>query len=174
MVSEDLRQRLARIRLVLLDVDGILTDGRLLWLGDEVGWGRFFHVSDGYGIKLLLRNQLPVGLISGSDNNSTRERIKLLGIPMAFLGSEDKREAWTQALAQTGVREEETLYMGDELFDIPLLKRAGFAATVSSATSAVQAVVHYVCERPAGHGAVREVLDLLCAVQNLRTDAPDF
>ena len=102
MVSEDLRQRLARIRLVLLDVDGILTDGRLLWLGDEVGWGRFFHVSDGYGIKLLLRNQLPVGLISGSDNVSTRERIKLLGIPMAFLGSEDKREAWTQALAQAG------------------------------------------------------------------------
>ena len=165
--AERHRPALARLRLLLLDVDGILTDGRIIWAGDTLGWNRWFHTGDGYGLKLLQRCGLAVGVISGEDSVSVRQRVARLGIDRVYLGAEDKRAAYRAAQDSAGVGDAETAYMGDELFDVPLLQAAGFAATVPAASWDVKAACDYVTVRPGGHGAVREVVDMIRYVQGL-------
>ena len=153
------------LKVFLFDVDGILTTGHIFFQGGELGYNRCFHAHDGYGLRVLMRAGYKVGVISGGDSLGVTERFKNnLKLDYVFLGNEDKREAHKKILAD-GFRDEEILYMGDELFDIPLLKRAGFSATVPNASDEVQAIVDYVSSKTSGNGCVREVIDLVRMVK---------
>jgi 3-deoxy-D-manno-octulosonate 8-phosphate phosphatase (KDO 8-P phosphatase) len=159
-------ERLKKIKLLLLDVDGILTNGSLFFVEGQ-GWTRTYNIYDGYGIKLIQKLGIKVGIISGGNSTELKERIKLLGIPYSVLGSEDKLASMKQILSETGFKAEEACFMGDELFDMPALKAVGLAITVPEAMTEVHEVVHAVTRKSGGHGAVREVIDRLRKVQEL-------
>lgn len=162
--TPDIQSRLKRIKLLCLDVDGVLTDGRVFWLEGH-GWTRHFHVKDGYGLKILMKAGIQVAVISGGDSKDVRTRMEFLKIPYIYLGDEDKIKAFDKILVATGFKPEETAFMGDELFDIPVLKRVGFSATVPHAVEPVKAHAHYVTQTEGGWGAVREVVDALLIAQ---------
>ncbi len=163
-------EKLSKIKMCLFDVDGILTDGRLFWAGEEVGWNRFFHTHDGYGMKMLMRAGLKVGIITGGNSLGVKKRFEALGLDYIYMGDEDKRHAYLEIMADCGLKDEEVLYMGDEFFDLPILKRVGFSATVEDATFEVRETVDYIATRASGHGCVREVIDMLRYVQGITPD----
>lgn len=165
--------KLKKIKVFLCDVDGILTNGFIYWGGEQVGFNRFFHALDGYGLKLLKKGGIKVGIVTGGDSQGVRMRADYLKLDYVFVGNEDKREAFKAVMAD-GYDASEILYMGDELFDIPLLKKAGFSATVENSSHEVREVVDYVTERAGGEGCVREVVDLVRYAQNIDPEVPDF
>lgn len=167
-------EKLKKIKVALFDLDGILTDGQLIWVGEEVGWTRKFNAIDGYGMKVLMEAGLKVGVITGGNSKSVIERFEVnLPIDYVYAGNEDKRQAYLD-IQSKGFKDEEILYMGDEFFDLPLLKRAGFSATVPHASIEIQDVVDYVTTRDGGYGAAREVIDMLRFVQGIVPEVPDF
>lgn len=161
------RERLKRIRLFLTDVDGILTDGKIWWEGEEVGWNRSYNVLDGWGLKFLMRKGIHVGIISAGNSLGLKKRVEILNIPHAYFGDENKLNAYHDMLKKTGVSAEETLYIGDEPYDGEILKLVGFAATVPHAVEEVKQVSHYVTQRKAGEGCVRELVEMIRAAQGL-------
>ncbi len=164
--TEDLQKRLRKIKILILDVDGVMTDGRLFWL-DGHGWTRHFHVKDGYGLKLLMNNGVQVAIISAGESEDVRTRMKFLKIEHVFLGDEDKIKALEKIKAATGLEYEQMAFMGDDLFDIPVIERVGFSATVPHAVDPVKARVHYVSETHGGWGAVREIADAIRKSQGI-------
>lgn len=174
--AERWKEKLIKIKVAMFDVDGILTDGKLFYMGQEVGWNRSFHARDGYGLLLLKNAGIKVGIISGGNSIAVQERF-YHNLPLdkefIFLGDEDKRDAY-QKILDKGYRDEEILYMGDELFDIPLLKRAGFSATVPAASFEVQEASNFVTLSKSGEGCVREVIDMLRIVQHITAPIADF
>ena len=164
--TADIQARLKKIRLLALDVDGVLTDGRVFWLEDH-GWTRFFHIKDGYGLKLLMKAGVDVAIISGGDSKDVRTRMEFLKIKHVFLGDEDKTKAFDKIRATTGFTPEQIAFMGDDLFDLPVLEKVGFSATVPHAVDSVKAKVHYITDCPGGWGAVREVADAIRLAQGL-------
>ena len=164
--TQDLQTRLKEVKLFILDVDGVLTDGTVFWL-DGHGWTRHFHVKDGYGLKLLMKAGIQVAVISGGDSKDVRTRMEFLKIPYIFLGDENKVTALDKITLATGLKHSQMAFMGDELFDIPVLEKVGFAATVPHAVDAVKERVHYVTETPGGWGAVREVADAIRKAQGI-------
>jgi 3-deoxy-D-manno-octulosonate 8-phosphate phosphatase (KDO 8-P phosphatase) len=146
--------------MLLLDVDGILTDCSI-FLDSSGEWRRMFSIRDGYGIKMLLDMGYKVGIITASKAKDIGERARELSLTYFFDGSLDKVPAFESAIKDSGFKPHEVAYMGDDLFDLPLLKQVGFAATVQDAMDEVLEAVHYVTKRPAGNGAVREVCDLI-------------
>jgi len=159
-LSAPLVERLRPIRLLCLDVDGILTDGNLYYV-DGGGWSQRFSVRDGFGVKLLQEAGLEVAILSGGDIQSARARAESLGIRHAWFGLVDKVATYERLARDLGFTPAETAYMGDELVDIPLLRLVAFGATVPDAVDEVRAAAHYVTQRPGGGGAVREVCDLI-------------
>ena len=162
----ELRSKLAKIKLLILDIDGVMTDGRIFWL-DGHGWTRHFHVKDGYGLKVLMKSGVQVAVISGGDSKDVRTRMEFLKINHIFLGDEDKIKAFDKICQATGFAPEQMAFMGDDLFDIPVIEKVGFSATVPHAVDPVKKRVHYITETPGGWGAVREVADAIRKVQNL-------
>ncbi len=169
-VSNIFSEKLKKVKVCLFDVDGILTNGKIFWAGEEVGFNRQFHTHDGYGLKMLMRAGLKVGIITGGDSIGVRKRFEGLGVDYLYMGSEDKRASFEKILEDAGVTQEETLYMGDEFFDLPILKRAGFSATVPNASYEIRDAVDYVTIRESGEACVREVIDMLRFVQNITPD----
>lgn len=172
--SKKFEAKLKKIKVVAFDLDGILTDGHLWWEGEEVGWNRTFYIYDGYGMKLLMKAGLKVGVITGGDSVSVKKRVELLKLDFLYKGNEDKRQAFLDIQKNYNVTPEEILYMGDEFFDIPLLKKAGFSATVPNTGAEVKAVVDYVTIKESGKGCAREVIDLLRYAQNIEPVIEDF
>lgn len=166
-ISKQYDEKLKKIKLCIFDVDGILTDGRVYWAGEEVGFNRFFHVHDGYGMKILSQAGIEIGIITGGDSLGVVQRFKQLGVKHVYMGNEDKRSALEDILEKTGITAEETLYMGDEFFDLPVLQRVGFAATVPNASDEVREAVDYVTRRESGRACAREVMDMLRYAQNI-------
>jgi 3-deoxy-D-manno-octulosonate 8-phosphate phosphatase (KDO 8-P phosphatase) len=164
--TPDIQSRLKKIRLLALDVDGVMTDGRVFWLETQ-GWLRHFHIKDGYGLKLLMKAGIDVAVISGGDSKDVRTRMEFLKIKHVFLGDEEKIKALDKIIAATGLVAEQIAFMGDELFDIPVIEKVGFAATVPHAVDPVKVRAHYVTESPGGWGAVREVADAIRKAQGL-------
>lgn len=160
-IADQFQKKLANIKVCAFDVDGVLTDGTVTYFGNEIGWNRTFSIFDGYGMKLLQKNGLKVGVITGGNSLSVEKRFgELLKLDFIYKGNEDKTGAFND-LNQQGFKDSEILYMGDELFDIPLLKRAGFAATTKWATYEVLDCVDYIAQRDPGKGCAREIIDIL-------------
>jgi len=156
---EGLQARLRSVRLVALDVDGVLTDGRVVHGG--VSEIQFFDVRDGLGLKLLQREGLTVAWISGRGCAATKLRAAELGVKELHLRSGPKGEALAALQERLGVRPDETAAMGDDLPDLGLAARAGLFAAPADAHPEVLARAHYVCAARGGRGAVRELADIL-------------
>ena len=166
-IASHFQDKLKKIKVCAFDADGILTNGLIHYDGAEVGFNRSFHVRDGYGMKILMDAGLKVGVITGGNSLSIDKRFnENLKVDFVFKGNEDKLAAWNSVL-EMGYRDYEVLYMGDEFFDIPLLQKSGFAATISEASIEVREEVDYVSEIPSGMGCVREVIDILRYAQGI-------
>jgi 3-deoxy-D-manno-octulosonate 8-phosphate phosphatase (KDO 8-P phosphatase) len=166
--------KLKKIKVVVFDLDGILTNAHVWWASEEVGFNRTFNIYDGYGMKVLMAAGLKVGVITGGNSVSVFKRTDQLGINFCYAGNEDKREAFLDIMKKYEVSAEEILYMGDELFDIPLLKKAGFSATVPNTSDEVKEIVDYVTLRKSGDGCAREVIDLVRYAQGITPQLEDF
>ncbi len=158
------RGRARGVRLLVLDVDGVLTDGRLIYTagGSET---LAFHVQDGLGVKLLLKAGVRVALVTGRQSEMVARRARELGVADLFQGVEDKLPAYHALCEAAGLEGAQVAWMGDDLPDLPALRRAGLALAVPEAPAAVRAAAHYVTRRPGGRGAVREVAELLLRAQ---------
>jgi len=156
-----------RIKVLLLDVDGILTDGKITYTADGQET-KSFHTRDGFGIKLLRRAGIEVGLISARGSQALSRRAADLSLHLVFQNIENKLQAFEAALASVGCRPDQAAYMGDDWLDLMVLSRAGFAATVPDAAPEVREIAHYITRCPAGSGAVREVCDLILEARDLR------
>jgi 3-deoxy-D-manno-octulosonate 8-phosphate phosphatase (KDO 8-P phosphatase) len=163
-LPDELVQRARQVRLLVLDVDGVLTDGRLSYSssGEE---SKAFHIQDGLGIQLLQRSGTRVALITGRRSPAVERRARELGIEHLQQGVDDKRSAYERLLADLGLRGDETGCMGDDLPDLPVMRRCVLAATVPDAPSIVRAHAHFVSTRRGGEGAVREVCELVLSAQ---------
>lgn len=161
---DDLLARAARVRLVLLDVDGVLTDGRI-WYGPEGEALKAFDVRDGHGI-VLLRDHVDFGVISGRPGKATQVRLQELRFKHLIFGERNKLEGYAR-LAHLGLPDEAVAYMGDDVNDVALLRRVGLAAAPADARPEARAAAHLVTAAPGGRGAVRELCDLLLAAKNI-------
>jgi 3-deoxy-D-manno-octulosonate 8-phosphate phosphatase (KDO 8-P phosphatase) len=155
---QELVARAARIRLVLLDVDGVLTDGRLYY-GEGGEALKAFDVKDGHGI-VLAREHVTFGVVSGRPGKASEARLRELRFEHLVFGERDKLAGYAR-LAHLGVPDEDVAYMGDDVNDVPLLRRVGLSACPADAVPEVREVVHFVASAPGGRGAVRELCDLL-------------
>jgi 3-deoxy-D-manno-octulosonate 8-phosphate phosphatase (KDO 8-P phosphatase) len=155
---------LSSIRLLVLDVDGVLTDGRLHF-GPEGELYKSFHVRDGHGIRALLAAGVPVAVISGRHSEATRRRCEELGIGHVRQGVGDKVAEFVRLAAQLGVAAAECACIGDDVPDVPLFAQAGLAIAVADAHPSARAAAHRLTRAPGGSGAVREVCDWLLAAR---------
>jgi 3-deoxy-D-manno-octulosonate 8-phosphate phosphatase (KDO 8-P phosphatase) len=159
-----LLERARRIRLLVLDVDGVLTDGRIYMspAGEEL---KVFHVRDGSGLVALQRAGVAVAIISGRESEAVSRRATELGIRHVRQGVADKATELAALLRELGVAPAETACVGDDTPDLPMLQAAGLAVAVADAHAALGPVVHWVTSAPGGVGAVREVCDLLISAR---------
>ena len=157
---EHLKERIRKIKLVIFDNDGVLTDGRIVYgdYGDEI---KFFDVQDGFGMTLLQRAGLHTAILSARKSRINLRRSKELSVDKIYQNAFDKLKTFEKALKKFKLRAEEVCYVGDDLIDLPVLKRVGFAVAVANAVEEVKKAVHYCTERSGGRGAVRELADLL-------------
>jgi 3-deoxy-D-manno-octulosonate 8-phosphate phosphatase (KDO 8-P phosphatase) len=152
--------------MLLMDVDGVLTDGTFEPRGSDEK--KRFHSRDGIGLVLARRAGLKLGLISGRDSSVVAERARELELDFVRLGVDDKLRALEEALEQEGLTTEQVAYMGDDLPDLPVLRRVGLSASVSDAVSEVRARVDYVTRARGGFGAVRELIDQILSAKGLQ------
>jgi 3-deoxy-D-manno-octulosonate 8-phosphate phosphatase (KDO 8-P phosphatase) len=160
----DIKERAARVRLAVFDVDGVLTDGRLYYGagGEEL---KVFHVHDGQGLKRLQAAGVTLAIISGRDSAAVTRRMQDLGIEHVFQGDEQKLPIFEQLLKRLDIAAEHCACVGDDLPDLPLLQRAGLAVAVANAQPAIKQAAHHVTTAHGGRGAAREVCDLILAAQ---------
>jgi len=159
-----LRKRAAKIRCLFLDIDGVLTDGKL-YLGPGGAEFKTNDVRDGLGIKLLLEAGVQVAVISGRPSEAMRQRLAFLGVSHVVLDSEDKLPVYERICARLGLKDEHCAVMGDDVPDLPVMKRAALALTVADAHPVAHRAAHWVSRYPGGQGAVREACDLILAAQ---------
>jgi 3-deoxy-D-manno-octulosonate 8-phosphate phosphatase (KDO 8-P phosphatase) len=160
----EIERRAARIRLLLMDCDGVLTDGRITLVGDG-DEEKSFHVRDGHGIVLLHRAGLRSGIISGRTSTLVERRARELGMNYVKQGTWDKIKEFEEVLSEAGVAEEEVAFIGDDVTDIPLMQRSELAVAVADAAEETRRAAHYVTHLPGGFGAVREVCELILKAQ---------
>jgi len=158
------KKKASSIRLLLLDVDGVLTDGRVVYDGTGQEW-KFFDIRDGQGIKLLQQSGVEVGLISGRGSPAVHLRAKELGISLVRQKVVDKAVALEEIQQRRNLEVDEIGFVGDDLADLPILSRVGFAVAVSDAVPEVKAHAHYITRHPGGGGAVREVCEQILKTQ---------
>ena len=164
MNSTEIDSRLKRIKLVLLDVDGVLTNGHISYgdYGDEL---KSYDIHDGLGIELLREGGIKTVVLSGRKSRTNARRAKELKISLLVQGVSDKLKVFVKILKKYRLSAEDVCCMGDDLVDIPLLKRAGFAVAVQNAVPEVKVSAQYVTKREGGRGAVREIADKILKSQ---------
>lgn len=155
-----MQERLRKIRLLILDVDGVLTDGRIV-MNDRGEETKFFDVKDGHGIKLLMRYGIDVVFLTGRQSAVVEHRASDLGVREVHQKIWNKLEIYEEIIARRGLRDEEIAFMGDDIVDVPLFHRVGFAAACADAVGEAKRAAHYVTGRRGGRGAVREVCDMI-------------
>jgi 3-deoxy-D-manno-octulosonate 8-phosphate phosphatase (KDO 8-P phosphatase) len=154
------KTRLSGIKLLLLDVDGVMTDSGVYFTeqGDEI---KKFNIQDGYGIVKLQRSGITVGIITGRVSKLVQRRANELGIQEVYQNLDNKLEAYQQVKQKLNVTDAEVVYIGDDEPDLPVIAQVGFSAAPADAMPEVKKKVDYVCKRKGGEGAVREVADLI-------------
>jgi 3-deoxy-D-manno-octulosonate 8-phosphate phosphatase (KDO 8-P phosphatase) len=159
-----IERRASHVKLLLLDCDGVLTDGRL-WLLQDGDEHKAFNTKDGLGLELLRRAGLRAGVITGRTSTALARRAKELGIEFLRQGNEQKIAAFEEVLRSAGVEDDEVAFVGDDLSDIPLMRRSEFAVAVADAVAETRAAAHYVTQAKGGRGAVREVIEIILKSQ---------
>ena len=166
MVNMDaaLKERASNIRMLVLDVDGVLTDGKLYFdhAGNEM---KAFNTRDGMGMKSLQRAGIEVAIITGRTSQAVAHRMDQLGIQHVYQGREDKLDAFLNLLEITGLDAQHICFAGDDWIDLPVLLRAGLAVSVADAEDRVKQQAHWITRRNGGDGAVREICNLILAAQ---------
>ncbi|PYS42055.1 MAG: 3-deoxy-D-manno-octulosonate 8-phosphate phosphatase [Acidobacteria bacterium] len=160
-MNSDIDDRAGRIKLLLMDCDGVLTDGRL-WLTGDGDEQKTFHVRDGQGIGLLHQAGIKTGIIS---SGATERRAQELNISFVRQDAKDKIEALEEILTRAGVSAHECAYIGDDVGDIPVMNQVGLAVAVADAVEEAKRAAQYLTKANGGHGAVREVCELILKVQ---------
>jgi len=163
-IDADAIARAARVRLMIFDVDGILTDGGL-YFGPEGELLKRFNVLDGQGIKLLQQSGVLVAIISARQSSIVARRAEDLGITRIYQGVQDKRLAFEKLLSQHAMNADSCGFAGDDIIDLPILGRVGFAASVPNGHTEVRTRVHYVTQAEGGRGAAREICDFILHAQ---------
>ena len=167
--SAELERRAARIKLLLMDCDGVLTDGRI-WLLEGDDEQKSFNTRDGLGLYLLHKAGLQSGIISGRTSKAVELRARGLGMEFVYQDCLDKMKAFEEILAKAGVIESQVAYVGDDLTDIPLIKRVGLGVAVGDAAPETQSVAHYVTKAVGGKGAIREMVESILKSQGRWSD----
>src|SRR5262245_41681180 len=164
-MSGDLLERMRRLKLMIFDVDGVLTDGTLYFseTGTEL---KAFNARDGHGIKMLMESGVEVAILSARRSRAVDARAAELGIKLVEQGAGDKGTAFEHLIVRAHASAESTGYMGDDLVDLPVLVRCGFSASVPDAPESVRARVHHVTRAPGGRGAAREICELIMRAQD--------
>ncbi len=164
-VAPETIARARRVDLMIFDVDGVLTDGRL-WYGPQGEALKSFHTLDGHGLKMLQSTGVRVAILSGRKSEAVAQRSRELGIEHVLQGIDDKAPAFERLLLELALDKEAAGYMGDDVLDLPVLRRCGFACAPAEAPELVRTHAHYISQRAAGFGAVREVCELLMHARN--------
>ncbi len=161
---QDIIEKARKLKLLILDVDGVLTDGRLFF-DDQGKEYKCFHARDGHGIKLLRQSGVEVAAISGRRSNSVAIRMKNLGVEHLYQGHEDKVAAFNKIIQALSIKPEQAAHVGDDLIDLPIMTRVGLSIAVSDANFAVKEYADWCTETPGGLGAVREICDFIMQSQ---------
>ena len=165
MISGEVVEKAKRVKMLIVDIDGVMTDGRIVYsiYGDEL---KFFDVTDGFGISLLNRAGIKTVIITAKKSRIVKHRARDLKVAKAYQGFLDKLIPIEKLLKEFKIAPEEICFMGDDLPDVPVLKRVGLAVSVPNALDEVRAIAHHITSKAGGRGAVREVCDLLLKSQN--------
>lgn len=166
---QDIQAKAADIKLVIFDVDGVLTDGSL-YLGDDGQEYKAFNSQDGHGMKMLQMGGVKIAIITGRTSEVVRIRMQSLGIEYVYQGVEDKRNAYTQLKNQIGLPDGQIAYVGDDVVDLPVMVQAGLAIAVANAHPMVKQHAHWSTASAGGRGAAREVCELLLDSQGKLQD----
>lgn len=164
----EVRKRARKVKLLLMDVDGVMTDGRIYFVPSPKGGfveTKAFHTRDGFGIRFAHEAGLKTGIISGRGSPVVEHRVRELGIHFIRQHFLEKLEPYESILKEAGLTGSDVCYIGDDLVDLPILKRAGLAVGVSNGHRLLRRYVHYVTRDPGGLGAVRETIELILAAQ---------
>jgi len=166
---EQILRKAKQLKLLILDVDGVLTDGRLFFdkNGDEY---KCFHARDGHGIKLLRQTGVEVAVISGRKSKSVALRMKNLGVEYVYQGHENKIAAFNEIIQSMGIKPEQAAHMGDDLLDLPIMVRVGLSIAVDDANDSVKDYADWCTKTQGGMGAVREVCDFIMQAQGTFDD----
>ena len=152
--------------MILLDVDGVLTDGTIAYHSDDEVIVNF-NVKDGLGIKLAQAGGIPVGIISGRSSKALQRRVEELGIDIFYQAQHDKLETYEQIKQIHAIDDDQVLYIGDDLNDLKILQKVGFKVSVQDGCNEIKEIADYVTEKPGGKGAVREVVELVLKSQGM-------
>jgi 3-deoxy-D-manno-octulosonate 8-phosphate phosphatase (KDO 8-P phosphatase) len=161
----DAYERAKKIKLIILDVDGVMTDGSL-YLSDDGQELKAFNSLDGHGMKMLRLSGVELAIITGRTSQVVEYRAINLGVTHLYQGADDKLAAFAELLKKTGLDPTECAYMGDDVVDLPVLRRCGLAICVPAAPALVKQHAHYITQLPGGRGAVREVCELIMQAQD--------
>jgi 3-deoxy-D-manno-octulosonate 8-phosphate phosphatase (KDO 8-P phosphatase) len=159
-MTNDLGDRAKRIRLAAFDVDGVLTDGTL-YFGENGEELKAFSVRDGHGLKMLQAGGVRLAIITSRSSGSVEARARGLGVDFVYQGIADKLATFSALLARLGIEAADAAYMGDDVIDLPVLRRCGLAVTVPEAPALVRRHAHYVTRAAGGRGAARELCELI-------------
>ncbi|MEO0335536.1 MAG: HAD-IIIA family hydrolase [Pseudomonadota bacterium] len=168
-ISPEMMKKVSALKAVVFDCDGVMTNGQIFYDG-KGEWIRFFNILDGMGVKRLQAKGFHVGMITNSDSDDIRARCKKLGIEDLYEGVSEKSQCLSDFCKKHDLIEAEVAYMGDDLQDISVLSRVGFAVTVPHALDSVKEVSHLVTVREGGMGAVRELCELILTVASVDAD----
>lgn len=160
----DLRERVSAIRLVIFDVDGVLTDGSLLF-GHDGREFKVFHSRDGHGLKMLRQSGVEVAVITARSSQAVAHRMANLGLAHVYQGQSEKLPAFEHVLKTTGLTARQAAYVGDDVVDLPVMLRAGFAVAPADAHGEVLARAHWCTQLPGGRGAARDTAELIMKTQ---------
>ena len=160
----EITEKAKKLKLLILDVDGVLTDGRLFF-DDKGKEYKCFHARDGHGIKLLRQTGVEVAVISGRKSNSVALRMKSLGVEYVYQGHENKIAAFNEIIQSLSIQPEQVAHVGDDLLDLPIMKRVGLSIAVNDANDPVKEYADWCTKTPGGQGAVREICDFIMRSQ---------
>jgi len=166
---QDIQAKAAQIRMVVFDVDGVLTDGRL-FIGDDGQEYKAFNSKDGHGMRMLLDAGVDIGIITGRTSEVVRIRMESLGINLVYQGRREKLPAYEELKAATGLADEQIAFVGDDVVDLPVMRRAGLAVCVQDAHNLVKQHAHWITPSRGGYGAARDVCELLMDARGVLAD----